>query len=222
MECASLNGWRLNRVEASICASCGRALICAVSTAFHGALQIAKEAPSSASSRKSSSRVCDAIKRKRCAAISCNRGSSTAIFRLPDSATTSFSTTRATRKEIARMSFPRQIGGEHLCLADYLREPREGGASDVVAMQIVTVGSNVTRRTEALQASGDYSESYFLHGFSVQAAEALAEHTHRRIRSELGLESQQGKRYSWGYGACPDLEQHGPSFGFSMRLKTSE
>ncbi|HEY6450103.1 MAG TPA: methionine synthase, partial [Candidatus Cybelea sp.] len=116
------------------------------------------------------------------------------------------------RSEIARMSFPRQIGGEHLCLADYLREPREGGASDVVAMQIVTVGSNVTRRTDALQASGDYSESYFLHGFSVQAAEALAEHTHRRIRSELRLEDQQGKRYSWGYGACPDLEQHGIVF----------
>ena len=116
------------------------------------------------------------------------------------------------RSEIARMSFPRQIGGEHLCLADYLREPREGGASDVVAMQIVTVGSNVTRRTDALQASGDYSESYFLHGFSVQAAEALAEHTHRRIRSELLLENQQGKRYSWGYGACPDLEQHGIVF----------
>ncbi len=116
------------------------------------------------------------------------------------------------RSEIARMSFPRQIGGEHLCLADYLREPRGGGASDVVAMQIVTVGSNVTRRTDALQASGDYSESYFLHGFSVQAAEALAEHTHRRIRSELLLENQQGKRYSWGYGACPDLEQHGIVF----------
>ena len=79
-------------------------------------------------------------------------------------------------------------------------------------MQIVTVGSDAARRTEALQASGDYSESYFLHGFSVQAAEALAEHTHRRIRSELLLENQQGKRYSWGYGACPDLEQHGIVF----------
>jgi 5-methyltetrahydrofolate--homocysteine methyltransferase len=112
------------------------------------------------------------------------------------------------RREIARMSFPRQAGGEHLSLADYLREPKENGASDVVALQIVTIGSRASKRTEGLQASGDYSESYFLHGFSVQAAEALAEHTHRRIRRELGLEAGRGKRYSWGYGACPDLEQH--------------
>jgi 5-methyltetrahydrofolate--homocysteine methyltransferase len=112
------------------------------------------------------------------------------------------------RREIARMTFPRQIGGEHLALADYLREPADGAASDLVALQIVTVGVNASRRTEALQAAGDYSESYFLHGFSVQSAEALAEHTHRRIRRELGLPEERGKRYSWGYGACPDLEQH--------------
>ena len=112
------------------------------------------------------------------------------------------------RREIARMTFPRQIGGEHLSLPDYLREPHDGGASDVVALQIVTVGNLATRRTEALQASGDYSEAYFLHGFSVQSAEALAEYTHRRIRRELGIAQERGKRYSWGYGACPDLEQH--------------
>ncbi|MGA8097800.1 MAG: vitamin B12 dependent-methionine synthase activation domain-containing protein, partial [Candidatus Cybelea sp.] len=116
------------------------------------------------------------------------------------------------RREIARMSFPRQAGGEHLSLADYLREPQENAASDVVALQIVTIGSHASKRTEELQASGDYSESYFLHGFSVQAAEALAEQTHRRIRRELGLEVGRGKRYSWGYGACPDLEQHAIAF----------
>jgi 5-methyltetrahydrofolate--homocysteine methyltransferase len=115
-------------------------------------------------------------------------------------------------KEIARMTFPRQRGGEHLSLADYLREPRDGGPSDVLALQIVTVGSKVTQRTEALQSAGDYSESYFLHGFSVQAAEALAEYTHRLIRRELRLDDQRGKRYSWGYGACPDLEQHAVVF----------
>jgi 5-methyltetrahydrofolate--homocysteine methyltransferase len=112
------------------------------------------------------------------------------------------------RSEIARLEFPRQVGGEHLSLADYLREPREAGSSDVVALQIVTIGSDATQRIEALQAAGDYSESYFLHGFSVQSAEALAEYTHRRIRRELRLEADRGKRYSWGYGACPDLEQH--------------
>jgi len=112
------------------------------------------------------------------------------------------------KREIARMTFPRQIGGEHLSLADYLREPESGAASDVVALQVVTVGTRASERTEALQAAGDYSESYFLHGFSVQAAEALAEYAHRRIRRELGLAPDRGKRYSWGYGACPDLEQH--------------
>ncbi len=111
-------------------------------------------------------------------------------------------------REIARFTFARQAGGEHLCLADYIREPENGAASDVVALQVVTIGEEASRRTEALQARNDYSESYFLHGFSVQSAEALAEWTHRRIRAELGLENDRGKRYSWGYGACPDLAQH--------------
>jgi 5-methyltetrahydrofolate--homocysteine methyltransferase len=110
--------------------------------------------------------------------------------------------------EVARLSFPRQTGGEHLSVADYLLEPSDGGSSDVVALQIVTVGRNATQRTEALQAAGDYSESYFVHGFSVQAAEALAEYAHRHIRHELALKNGRGKRYSWGYGACPDLGAH--------------
>ncbi len=110
--------------------------------------------------------------------------------------------------EIARLSFPRQVGGEHLSLPDYLAEPHDGKPIDVVALQIVTIGRKATQRTEALQAAGDYGESYFVHGFSVQAAEALAEYAHRHIRQELGLDNNRGKRYSWGYGACPDLEQH--------------
>jgi len=111
-------------------------------------------------------------------------------------------------REIGRFTFARQAGGEHLCLADYLREPVDGGASDVIALQVVTVGRDVSERIDALQQAGDYSDSYYLHGFSVQAAESLAEHTHRRIRTELGLDADRGKRYSWGYGACPDLSQH--------------
>jgi len=114
--------------------------------------------------------------------------------------------------EIARFRFARQIGGEHLCLADYFREPENGRGVDVVALQIVTVGARASERTEALQAAGDYTESYFLHGFSVQSAEALAEWSHRRIRRELGLPDESGKRYSWGYGACPDLSQHETAF----------
>ncbi len=111
-------------------------------------------------------------------------------------------------REIARLTFPRQAGGEHLSLADYLREPAAGAASDVVALQVVTVGEHAAQRTEELYAEGEYAESYFVHGFSVQSAEALAEYVHRRIRRELGLADDRGKRYSWGYGACPDLAQH--------------
>ncbi|HEY4442560.1 MAG TPA: methionine synthase [Candidatus Elarobacter sp.] len=111
-------------------------------------------------------------------------------------------------REIARFPFPRQAGGEHLSLADYVREPIDGGASDVIALQVVTVGDEPAERIEALQTRNDYSEAYYLHGFSVQSAEALAERTHRKIRAELGLADDRGKRYSWGYGAAPDLAQH--------------
>jgi len=112
------------------------------------------------------------------------------------------------RREIARLPFTRQAGGEHLCLADYVLEPGDGGASDVIALQIVTMGRDVSHLIDAAQAAGDYSESYFLHGFAVQAAEALAEAMHERVRRELGFPAERGKRYSWGYGACPDLSQH--------------
>ena len=91
------------------------------------------------------------------------------------------------RRELGRFAFTRQAGGEHLCLADYLHEPHEGRGRDVVALQVVTVGNEPSARVETLQRAGEYSEAYFLHGFSVQSAEALAEHTHRRIRRELGL-----------------------------------
>ena len=117
-----------------------------------------------------------------------------------------------TKKEIARFTFARQAGGEHLCLADYLREPENGAASDLIALQVVTVGTPAAQRVEELQRAGEYSESYFLHGFSVQSAEALAEYAHRHIRNELGLANEGGKRYSWGYGACPDLSQHETAF----------
>ncbi len=115
-------------------------------------------------------------------------------------------------REIARFPFARQAGGEHLSLADYVAGLRDGKAVDVVALQVVTVGTAAAQRTEELHHAGEYSESYFLHGFSVQSAEALAEYAHRLIRRELDLDDQRGKRYSWGYGACPDLSQHETAF----------
>jgi 5-methyltetrahydrofolate--homocysteine methyltransferase len=83
---------------------------------------------------------------------------------------------------------------------------------DVVAFQAVTMGPGSTRLNEAMQAEGDYSEGYYLHGLSVEAAEALAEVAHRHIRKEWALAEGQGKRYSWGYPAVPDLEDHGKLF----------
>ncbi|MFN8574003.1 MAG: methionine synthase [Gemmatimonadaceae bacterium] len=114
-------------------------------------------------------------------------------------------------REIARFHFPRQEGRERLCLADYFR-PVSSGEVDVAAFQVVTVGPQAAQRFERLQASGEYTEAYFVHGLSVEAAEATAEYMHRRIRRELGIDDGRGKRYSWGYGACPDLDDHAVLF----------
>src|SRR5829696_5340258 len=110
-------------------------------------------------------------------------------------------------KEIARFTFPRQPRRERLCLADYFL-PLASGKRDVATFQIVTVGKQATERTDRLQAAGEYSESFFSHGLSVQSAEGLAEYVHQRVRRELGIGEETGKRYSWGYPACPDLAQH--------------
>jgi 5-methyltetrahydrofolate--homocysteine methyltransferase len=110
-------------------------------------------------------------------------------------------------REIARFPFPRQPRGEFLCLADYFR-PVESGEKDVVAFQAVTVGREADDLAEALQGSGDYGDMLYIHGLSVSMAEGMAEWTHRLIRRELGLPEEQGKRYSWGYPACPDTDQH--------------
>jgi 5-methyltetrahydrofolate--homocysteine methyltransferase len=111
------------------------------------------------------------------------------------------------RREIGRFTFPRQEGRDRLCLADYFRSV-DSGEIDVLPLQVVTVGDDASRRFDELQALGEYSEAYFVHGIAVEAAEAVAEWLHRRIRSELGLPVGRGKRYSWGYGACPDLDDH--------------
>jgi 5-methyltetrahydrofolate--homocysteine methyltransferase len=114
-------------------------------------------------------------------------------------------------EELLRFSFPRQPNGDYLCLADYFA-PVESGKLDVVALQVVTVGQEATERFDRLQAEGNYSEGYFTHGLAVQTAEATADYLHQHIRRELGLKPDQGKRYSWGYPAIPELEDHARVF----------
>jgi len=72
----------------------------------------------------------------------------------------------------------------------------------------VTVGDRASEKFQEVQEAGEYTEAYYLHGLAVETAEALAEWLHRRQRRELGVPAGRGKRYSWGYGACPDLEDH--------------
>jgi 5-methyltetrahydrofolate--homocysteine methyltransferase len=115
--------------------------------------------------------------------------------------------TDVNKGEITRFSFPRQPDGDHLCLADYFASVASG-LVDVMALQVVTIGQAASDIFDRLQAAGDYAEAYYIHGLAVQTAEATAEYLHRHIRRELGLPENQGKRYSWGYPAIPELEDH--------------
>jgi 5-methyltetrahydrofolate--homocysteine methyltransferase len=108
---------------------------------------------------------------------------------------------------LTKMTFPRQPYDDHLALSDYFA-PVDSGKMDVVAFQVVTVGQEATEKFDALQAASDYTDGYFIHGLAVQTAEATANYLHEHIIRELGLPAGQGKRYSWGYPAIPDLEDH--------------
>ncbi|MEU0964524.1 methionine synthase [Streptomyces sp. NPDC005917] len=120
--------------------------------------------------------------------------------------------------ERTRFTFPRQRRGRRLCLADFFR-PEESGETDVVGLQVVTVGSRIGEETAKLFEANSYRDYLELHGLSVQLAEALAEYWHARVRSELGFAGEdpgdvedmfalkyRGARFSLGYGACPNLE----------------
>ncbi|MEZ4672169.1 MAG: vitamin B12 dependent-methionine synthase activation domain-containing protein [Anaerolineae bacterium] len=110
--------------------------------------------------------------------------------------------------EVARFSFPRQPNGEFLCLSDYFA-PVESGVVDTVALQVVTVGEPASAAFESLQTADNYSEAYFFHGLAVQTAEATANYVNRVVvNQQMGIPNGQGKRYSWGYPACPDLDDH--------------
>jgi 5-methyltetrahydrofolate--homocysteine methyltransferase len=114
-------------------------------------------------------------------------------------------------KELEKFSFPRQRVGRHLCLSDYFRSA-SSGEKDVVAFQVVTVGSKATEVIDQLNKDGKYTDSYYLHGLAVQTAEAMAEWIHRRIRKEWDLPIGQGKRYSPGYPACPEQSDQAKYF----------
>jgi 5-methyltetrahydrofolate--homocysteine methyltransferase len=122
------------------------------------------------------------------------------------------------RTERMRFTFPRQPAGKHLCLADYFA-PQDSGRMDVVPFHLVTMGRRASLYSQELFKADNYSEYLFFHGLSVEAAEALAEFWHKRIRTELSIadkdakeltklfhQGYQGSRYSFGYPACPNLE----------------
>lgn len=121
--------------------------------------------------------------------------------------------------ERVRFTFPRQRRDRRLCLSDFFAS-KESGKIDTVAFHVVTMGQSVSEATAKLFAENNYREYLELHGLSVQLTEALAEHWHARIRSELNVgdedspelseildQGYRGSRYSFGYPACPDIEQ---------------
>ncbi|MEZ5256431.1 MAG: vitamin B12 dependent-methionine synthase activation domain-containing protein [Ilumatobacteraceae bacterium] len=121
--------------------------------------------------------------------------------------------------EAYRFHYPRQRQAPFLCIADFFRPIGEG--ADYAAFHIVTMGSAVSDRTSELFAANEYQDYLFLHGIGVEMAEALAEYWHHRIREEWGFVTEDGPsiaglfrqqyrggRYSWGYPACPDLEDN--------------
>jgi 5-methyltetrahydrofolate--homocysteine methyltransferase len=122
------------------------------------------------------------------------------------------------RTERLRFSFPRQRKDRFLCISDFFR-PVESGDADYAAFHVATMGSEATARERELFAADRYTEYLLCHGLSVEMTEALAELWHRRIREEWGFADEdgpslaglfrqqyRGSRYSWGYPACPDLE----------------
>ncbi|HEV2767949.1 MAG TPA: methionine synthase [Acidimicrobiales bacterium] len=122
--------------------------------------------------------------------------------------------------EWGRFSFPRQQEDPFLCIADFFR-PLDSGEADYAAFHIVTMGGAVSEAAGRLFAEDEYSKYLLLHGLGVEMAEALAEYWHRRIREEWGFADEdgptlkglfrqqyRGSRYSWGYPACPDLEDN--------------
>jgi len=114
-------------------------------------------------------------------------------------------------RELTRFVCPRQPKGDRICLADFFRPAIDGAAPpelDVIAVQAVTVGSEVTELMAKLESDGEFAEQLFVHGLGVQTAEGLAEWLHHEARGMLEIPSTQGRRYSWGYPAVPEQSEH--------------
>jgi 5-methyltetrahydrofolate--homocysteine methyltransferase len=124
----------------------------------------------------------------------------------------------ADAKELQRFTFPRQREGRKLSIADYFL-PKAEGKFDVIGLSLVTVGDRASELTKKLFDAGDYTRYLYLHGLSVEAAEGLAELNHKKMREDLGIAGEdsprisdlfhqkyRGSRYSFGYPACPNLE----------------
>ncbi|MFN7587893.1 MAG: methionine synthase [Planctomycetota bacterium] len=125
---------------------------------------------------------------------------------------------RDRRTEISRFDFPRQPSGRRLCLSDFFRK-KESGELDVVGFSLVTMGAVATHESERLFRENRFDEYLHFHGISVEGAEALAEYWHKRMRQQIGIAAEdspviedlfkqkyQGSRYSFGYPACPNIE----------------
>jgi 5-methyltetrahydrofolate--homocysteine methyltransferase len=121
-------------------------------------------------------------------------------------------------KELLRFTFPRQREGRRLCISDFFA-PKASGKMDVLGLSLVTVGAHASVETQRLFEGGEYTKYLYLHGLSVETAEALAEFHHKKMREELGIAGEdapeirdlfhqkyRGSRYSFGYPACPNLE----------------
>lgn len=121
-------------------------------------------------------------------------------------------------REIQRFTFPRQREGRKLCIADFFA-PKASGKLDVIGLSLVTIGDKASQETKRLFEGGDYANYLYLHGLSVETAEALAEFWHKKMRADLGIaaddsprisdlfhQKYRGARYSFGYPACPNLE----------------
>ncbi len=127
-------------------------------------------------------------------------------------------------RQVARFSFPRQNKDGGLCIADFFRDESEGrGSRDVIGLQAVTVGQRATEVAQEWFKQDRYQDYLYLHGMSVEMAEAMAEYVHKRIRAELGFAAEEardldtmlnqgyrGSRYSFGYPACPNLGDQRP------------